>query len=603
MIWKWSCACITICCFLSVTSFLEAEENPSAKQDLSTLSQDKSSSSLFKFEKKDQDSLLQFKGTATDRKQTGEEKGSFGLEALYGHFFLPVEEVYSGYYFFAGKLESDNRQRFNATLAYFLPSIGGEAKFTYRLLHAEIIDNLPLSGEFEEGALEQGLGLSYRKHLKIVLKELGFKYAYTHLGGESIESGPFDLDTPTSWSRVRISSGFGDVDTHEALIDFAAGKDAIDNPVLQGIRLDLGGGYQHVSYGVFQGIDEVTDEGLTGAAGLKACTPFGVLKGMYQDAQAAKTAYGGIQLGGFDVFYKNIDYQYGQDEEVFGIAFTLDLFDIGAAFDRGCRPFFNPSDTGYSSVYQMEHINGLASDEFVAKPKVYEVPDDIYRIDKANLPDNVGVSVSESGEPSLVVTTRCPQNGLRSVAPAGATGAVDVNGNSITLNIADLPATHRAIVVRTNDSCCGYENAVNGYTEVTMMVHTGSFVVDSVVVNEGRGCQIIEPAPEPESEPECGQNLSVGEGCTRDCQCAAGSTCYFPRGSNTGYCNSGLPTGLNNPVPDYGTSTDIIIGWTCSACDYDFQCDSNNCARAGSAPPVTSQECSGLNRDRYCLSP
>lgn len=585
---------------------MEAEEGGSPA-DLSTLGQDSSSGSLFKFEKKDETNLLQLKGSAVDRKQTGDDTGSFGLEALYGHLFLPMGDQFAGYYFLTGKVESDNRQRFNATFAYFPPKIGGETKLTYRLLHAQVRDTLPLSGEFEEGALEQGIGLTYRKRYTILLKELAFKYAYTHLGGESIESGPFNLDSPTVWRQVRTDTGFGDVDTHDALIEFAAGSDALDNPILQGIRFDVGGGYQHVNYGEYSDTDEITDEGFTGIAELKACTPFGVLKGWYQDGQAAKTAYGGYQLGGLDVYYKNIDYQYGENEEIIGIAFTLDLFNTSSAFDRRCRPFFYPSDTGYTSVYQMGHIGGLDSDEFSAKPKVNEVVDDIYTVDRTNLPGNV--RVDDTGDPKLVVTTSCTQINIISVIPSSAAGAAELNGNTITINIADLPVAQQSIIIRTNDSCCGD-------TRVTITTNVGSLALGSVDVRQGIGCQPPPPTvPAPngstclqntdclsgfcDTSGTCDGNVGTGQVCTIDDQCISGN-CYQNPLANDKVCDGGLATGLSSAssIPGYNPLGYPTVVWTCNACDYDFQCASYNCSFAGSN---TNTGCATYPQGNYCL--
>ena len=567
---------------------MEAEEGGSPA-DLSTLGQDSSSGSLFKFEKKDQTSLLQLKGSAADRKQTGDDTGSFGLEALYGHLFFPTGDQFSGYYFLTGKVESDSRQRFNATFGYFPPKIGGETKLTYRLLHAQVRDTLALSGEFEEGALEQGIGLTYRKRYTLLLKELAFKYAYTHLGGESIESGPFNLDSPTVWRQVRTDTGFGDVDTHDALIEFAVGSDALDNPVLQGIRFDVGGGYQHVNYGEYSDTDEITDEGFTGIAELKACTPFGVLKGWYQDGQAAKTAYGGYQLGGLDVYYKNIDYQYGENEEIIGIAFTLDLFNTSSAFDRRCRPFFYPSDTGYSSVYQMGHIGGLDSDEFSAKPRVNEVVDDIYSVDRTSLPGNV--RVDDTGDPKLVVTTSCTQINIISVIPSSAAGAAGLNGNTITINIADLPVSQQSIIIRTNDSCCGD-------TQVTIMTSSGSLAVNSVNVKEGVGCIPTTVTPDP-----CAPDLPKGTDCTLDCECASqicgsttdtcggdsGDTCTDDGQCKTGlFCDTAYNQCITTVTPD-PCAPDLPEGTDCTL---DCECASQICgSTTGTCGGDLYQEC------------
>lgn len=594
MIWKWFCTVSAIFVFLGVTLSTGAEEK-SSQSDVSTLGEKSTGESLFKLEEKNQTNLLQLKALAIGRKHTGTETGAFGLEALYGHLFLPSnEQFFSGYYLLTGRLESNNRQRFNATLSYFTPKIGGESKLTYRLLHAQIQDNLPLSGEFEEGVLEQGFGLTYRKRLKILLKEFGLKYGYTHLGGESIETGPYNLDSETSWRHVRANAGFGDVDTHDVLFEVATGSDLLDYPVLRGIRLDLGGGYQHVTNKEYLDTAEVVDEGFTGIAELKACTSFGVLKGWYQDSQAARTGYGGYQLGGLDVYYKNIDYKHGEQEEVIGVAITLDLFDTGAAFDTRCRPFFNPSEAGYTSVYQMGHISGLDSNELTARPKVNVVYDDIYTVDKTNLPDNV--QVDASGEPSLVVTTKCPQLSVRSVVPASAAGAVSVSGKTIIVNLAALPAVSQTIKIRTNDGCCGY-------TQVRVTTVAGSVSVSSVDVREGLGCPRPEPVPPPTppTPPICNP---VGVGLNGDCTacpCQAGLNC------TGGICATPppicVPGGLGESCTvDCGCQAGgglVCSSGTClyinnTPCNNDTDCVAGLC---GSGGPLGARTCGGDSSD------
>ena len=626
MIWQRHSAVLLGVLFFAGTLSIAAEGGDTTADRASSFEQNDSSSTLFKMEQKSESTRIQARGTATDRKYTGNETGSFGLEALLGHLFLPENDQYQGYYFMTGKLESDNRQRFNATLGYFVPRIGGEAKLTYRLLHAEVHDNLPLTGEFEKGALEQGAGLYYKKRYNLPLKELTFDYAYTRLGGESVRQGPYNFDTPALWEQADIITGFGDIETQNGKVEASFGTDALDNPVVQGYRFDLGGGYQEVKYGEFYTVSEITDGGFTGIAGLQICTPFGVVKGGYQDMQSADTAYGGFQLGGLDLYYKNIQYEHGSDEQVLGIAFTVDLFDPGAAFTTGCRPFFYPSDTGYSSVYQMGHLAGLESDEFTAR-KVNEIKDGGDRIDKTRLPPSV--RLDGSGDPRIIVTTQCSLLNVRSVEPATAHSAFSVNGNEMYISLAGLPEERQAVVaqaaVQEDRNCCGY-------TQVTLMTDAGSLVVQGVDVQEGLGCQPRQNGGSCSADTMCQSgycspagicegNTGTGQACTDDAMCLSGycgpagtcegtvgtgqmcmddyqcsvGNCYVHPRTNIGYCDGGLTTGLSSardisPDPFYPN-------WSCNTCQYDFQCDSFNCGPGGS----NSNYCGTYPQGNYCL--
>lgn len=525
------------CVFLIATSSAETEpDNESIQQRTDPfMEQDKQSGTIFKFEKKDNASLIQVKGSGADRHQMENDTGTFGLEVLAGHLFSPAKGQFDGYYFLSGKVESDNRQRFNATLGYFMPLVGGETKLTYRLFHAEVKDKLALSDgfervldpQFEESALEQGVGFSYRKRVKIVIRELTFKYSSTHLGGESVKRSPVFLDTPTAWRMVSPDIGFGDVDTHEASLGVAAGSDFLDNGFFKGIRFDVGSGYQAVQYDSFHGIGEATDKGFSGFAALKACTPIGMLKVGYQDSPAAKTVSAGYQLGGLDVFYENIDYEYGADEQIVGVAFTVDMLDTDAAFDGNCPRFFHPSDTGYANVSQMEHVGFLASDHFTAKPRMSVIYNDIFRVDKTGLPQNVRVDDSDPGDPRLIVSTSCSQVRVLSVDPPSAGSAFGISGSEIRVALDGLPGDQQTIVARLDDQCCGD-------TQVRITTGAAGTAVTSVHVEEGVGCRPVPETGQPQQSgqpqqpgttPQC---LAIGSVCNANNDtCCPGASCEF----------------------------------------------------------------------------
>jgi hypothetical protein len=531
MIWKLNFTILLTCIFLIATSSTEADQGSSVieEQTAPFMEKGKQTDTIFKFEKKDTTSLIQLRGTGANRQEMEDNTGTFGLEVLGGQLFSPSNDQFDGYYFMSGKLESDNRQRFNATLGYFLPVVGGETKLTYRLFHADVKDKLALSdgfeqvldSQFEESALEQGFGFSYRKRVKIVIREIAFQYSYTHLGGESVKPGSVLLDTPTVLRKVNPDIGFGDVDSQEALLQVAAGTDFLDNRFFKGIRLDLGSGYQDVQYGSFHDIGEVSDKGFSGVAALKACTPIGVLKVGYQDSPAAQTVSAGYQLGGLDVFFKDIDYEYGEDEQIVGVAFTVDMLDTDAAFDRNCPRFFYPSDTGYANVSQMQHVGSLASDHFTAKPRVSVIYDDVFRVDKTGLPENVRVDDSDPDDPGLIVSTGCSQERILSVDPPSAGSAFGISGSDIRVALDGLPNDRQTIVARFDDRCCGD-------TRVQIATDAAGTAVTSVHVQEGVDCvQVPETGQpqQPETTPQC---LAIGSVCSvGNDTCCPGTICDF----------------------------------------------------------------------------
>lgn len=493
MIWIMKPALVFSLVFLPSLVFAAGEVDEGAEQNFTPITEaNNPSGTIFALEKKDQKNLLQLRGTGANRGNGGDDSRVVGLELLYGHLFHPSGKQYLGYYFLSGKLETDNRQRFNATLGYFPALIGGEAKLTYRALNAEVRDALPLGDEYallvdneiEEEALEQGFGFLYKKKIGFPVEELAVRYTFTHLGGERVSLGRVDVETPTAWRRVQADIGFGDVETHEVFVEIAGGVENLNNGFINSFRLDLGLGYQEAQYEGYRDTNDVTDKGYSIATTLRACTPLGIFSGGYQDSQAADTAFGAYRLGGLELYYKNIDYEYGQDEDVLGISFVFDLFDPDASFSRQCPAFFLPEERGYSGVMQMAHIGELASDEYTAKPIVRILFDDIYSVDKLGLPSNVYVdNQTNPDQPTLVISTSCRQTGVLSVNPSEASSAFTVSGSNVNVNLANLPNADQRVQAIIDDRCCGN-------TQISIGTTTGStLAVNSVNVREEVGCQ------------------------------------------------------------------------------------------------------------------
>ena len=507
----------------------------------------KPSDTIFKFEKKDQNTLLQFKGSGSSRSSADENKGVFGLETLFGQLLFRDGDNYDGFYFLSGKLESDNRFRFNSTFAYFPGFLEGETRFTYRFMRADVLDTLALDDEVEglldegysEQAIEQGFGFSYKRRFKAVIKELAFDYAYTLLGSERLTTAPFDIDTQTAFRRVQADIGFGDIDTHEAIVSAAFGAEGIDNPIFQGLRLDLQSGYQQADYNGLDSFDDVTDRGFSGGLELQTCTPYGLFKAGYQDSQVSKTSYGNYQLGGLDLSYRHINYSYSEDETIIGVAFTISPFDPGASLDRKCPRLFYAQSDRYDSVNQMAHISRLTLDNFIAKPRVRVVYTDLFRVDKAELPANVSVdSTTEPDNPRIVVRTGCRQLGLLSASPGSASSAFAAGGNDIYVSLAGLPAGQQSVSATFNDDCCGD-------TQVSLTTTAAATpAITSVRVQEAVGC-----VTEVEVEVEVEEPVVIEEPVTVPTCVADGDPCN-PLGSS---CCIGICIDFNggSPPPDY----------------------------------------------------
>lgn len=478
------------------------ESEPAQRGDDSSLERlqgdGKPGGTIFKFEKINQNTLLQFKGSGASHSRADDNKGVFGLETLFGQLLFRDADTYDGFYFISGKIESDNRLRFNATFAYFPGFLEGETRFTYRFMQADVLDTLALDDEvkglldeqYSEQAIEQGFGFSYKRRFKALIKELAFDYAYTLLGSERFTSAPFDIDTQTAFRRVQADVGFGDIDTHDAIVSVAFGAERIDNPLLQGLRLDVQSGYQQADYSGLDSFDDVTDRGFSGGLELQTCTPYGLFKAGYQDTQVAKTSYGNYQLGGFDLSYRHMNYSYSEDETIIGITFTLSPFAPGSSLDGKCPRLFYVHDDSYDNVEQMAHISRLTLNNFIAKPRVRVMYTDLFRVDKAELPANVSLdSTTEADNPRIVVRTGCRQLGLLSATPGSAASAFAAGGNDIYVSLAELPSGQQSLSATFDDDCCGN-------TQVNLTTSAAATpAITSVRVEEAVGCvpEVEEP--------------------------------------------------------------------------------------------------------------
>lgn len=491
----------------------DTEQTPPEEQTVKEpyFGQGKSTDTIFKYEKKNRNTLLQMKGSGSSQSHADEDEGVFGLETLFGQLLFKGRGGYDGFYFLSGKLESDNLFRFNTTFGYYPAFIGGETRLTYRFLNANVLDTLSLADDVEgfvdedysEKAIEQGVGFSYKKRFKSGIREVVFNYAYTHLGGERLTTETFDINTPTVFRRVQADIGFGEIDTNEAIVGAAFGADAIDNPFLRGLRLDLQSGYQQAEYDAFDTFEAVTDRGFSGGAEMQACTPYGLFKAGYLDSQAAQIASGNYELGGLDFYYRHINYPYSDNEEIFGVAFTVDLFDPASSIDRACPRLFNPNNDHYDSVAQMSHIGKLAADEFTAKPQVRVVYTELLRVDKANLPSNVRVDPSPDN-PRLIVQTGCVQRGLLSVSPQSASSAFSAGGQNIFVSMAALPAGQQSVTATLNDECCG---------DTQVRINTDAAATPSITsirVQEQVGCVEDDPIQEDNGIEEDDSNSTSG---------------------------------------------------------------------------------------------
>lgn len=484
----WLCLAVDI----SANDLGQAEKKPEKDIFAPIIEHKGQPDEILTYERRNDDTVLQLRATGKNHREGGSNKGLFGLEANFGQLFQKIGDQYAGYYYLSGRLENYDRQRFNATIGYFLPVFGGESVMTYRALNSEVRDmvrtekgmELLFDDEIEENALEQGFGILYRKRIDSFIREYAFRYIYTHLGGESVDGAIHSYDSEIQSIIAQADIGFGDVDTHEGLVEFAAGVDGIDSDFIQGIRFDLAAGFQGANYEGYRNTEDINDSGFSFYTKLQACTPYGSVKVGYQDSQASRAVSAGHNIGGFEIYYKGIDYEYGRDENIVGIGLTFDLFNPGAVLDRSCKPLFHPSDNGYRNVSQMRHVGYLASDEYTAKPIVQAVFGEVYRLDKTRIPANVQIdTTTDPNSVKLLVPTGCRQLNTISVNPPAAAPAFGTNGNNVSITMSSLPNANQTISVIMNDDCCGNTQILVGTRS------TPNLTVNSINVTTGVGCQ------------------------------------------------------------------------------------------------------------------
>lgn len=297
--------------------------------------------------------------------------------------FSPQQKpgLYDGFYRFIGLADSNSTGKFTFTGGYFLPHKRGEVLFGYRLLTAKVREQIQGQGDYDEQGVENAFSLRYNKHLPALIGTIQGDLFYSRLSGIS-ESERVESET-ANWESLTLRTGSGDVDTWHTTLGYGIGAEGWDNPAVQGIRLDLGGGYEEVYYREFDVVPETTEKGFLGYANLSILTGLGTFKLKYRDGQSADVGSVEWQLGNLRFFWRDYGYDGSADKSVVGLGISgdfselLDFRNYFKNFFRKPQRLFRTAYNGYDDVRMIETSYLEEESQFITKPRTYGVVKDV----------------------------------------------------------------------------------------------------------------------------------------------------------------------------------------------------------------------------------
>lgn len=355
-----------------------------------------------------------------NEKEAEETTDIFRGQLTIASLFSPQQKegLYDGFYRLIGVADTNNTGKFTLTGGYFLPHQRGEVLFGYRLLSAKVRERIQGQGDYQEQGVENAFSLRYNKHLPALFGTLQGDLFYSRLSGIS-ESERVESDTANVESFT-LRTGSGDVDTWHTTLGYGIGAEGWENPAVQGIRLDLGGGYEEVYYREFDVVPETTEKGFLGYVNLSILTGLGTLKLKYRDGQSADVGSVEWQLGNLRFFWRDYGYDSSADKSVVGLGISgefrelLDFPNYIKGFFRKPQRLFRKDPNGYDDVRLIETSFLEEESQFITKPRTYGVVKDVKFRERPQPPKPVkqaeGPEIDEVEETPAATETAEPES-------------------------------------------------------------------------------------------------------------------------------------------------------------------------------------------------
>lgn len=291
------------------------------------------------------------------------------------------EGLYDGFYRLIGLADTNSTGKFTFTGGYFIPHERGEVLFGYRLLTAKVREQIQGQRDYEEQGVENAFSLRYNKHLPALVGTIQGDLFYSRMSGIS-ESERVESNA-ANWESYTLRTGSGDVDTWHTTLGYGIGSEGWENPAVQGVRLDLGGGYEEVYYREFDAVPETTEKGFIGYVNLSILTGLGKFKLKYRDGQSADVGSVEWQLGNLRFFWRDYGYDSSADKSVVGLGISgdfnelLDFPNYFKNFFRKPQRLFRKAYNGYDDVRLIETSYLEEESQFITKPRTYGVVKDV----------------------------------------------------------------------------------------------------------------------------------------------------------------------------------------------------------------------------------
>ena len=302
-----------------------------------------------------------------------EDELFFGLKAGYGRFFSLSDNRYQGFGYFTAKLDSDNRFCFNSSLGHFLPVVGGELFFTYRVVRSNLSIPMQDIGVIEDKVYENSFSANYSRSTNGFLREASFNYSFSSIPGQDFEGSVIDRNPDDTWHTTQVLGGFSDTTTHEVVAHIAFGSEDTAFDFISGFKTSFDLDYEYIEHDSFHDQPGQTLRSYSALATMEQQTSIGLIQTSYKRAQFSKTYSAGYSYGGLELYFKNIHCKDLDTRQLFGFNIKIDLNTLGSTFRQKTKTFFSNAVNYYKGSGQIRHNASINSDHFTTQPHIRQV--------------------------------------------------------------------------------------------------------------------------------------------------------------------------------------------------------------------------------------
>jgi hypothetical protein len=290
------------------------------------------------------------------------------LKVGYGRFFSLLNNGYRGFGYFTADLDSDDRFCFNSSLGHFLPVVGGELFFTYRVVRSNLSIPMQNLGLIEDKVYENSFSANYSRFTNGFLREASFNYSFSSIPSQEFTGSVVNHEPNDSWHKTKIQGGFSDTMTHEIAAHVAFGSEKMAIDFLSGFKTSLDFGYEYVEHDAFHDQPGQILKSFSALATLEQQTSIGLIQTSYKRVESSRTFSAGYLFRGLELYFKNTRYKDLEDTQLYGFKINIDLNTLGLPFRKKTKSLFSKATNFYKGSKQIRHNASISSDHFTTQP-------------------------------------------------------------------------------------------------------------------------------------------------------------------------------------------------------------------------------------------